>query len=740
MHRILTTLFLIALCLPSALAHAGATKVRPFTEVSDYMEGEFKGMALHSDGYLAAGPETLRHAVPHERIWDAASDGASVYFTTSREAALYRIRPGGEPELIFKTDDPALSAVACDAKGNVVAAGLGRGRLYRIPAPVKALEKAPEPWVTLPEKGANIWDLASLGNGAWAVATGPEGILYRVDRDGDIEAWADTKESNLMSLAVQKDVIYAGTSDNGLLIKVSGADDWVTLYDFNEDEVTAIALHKGRIWVAANTLKQRGRPNAAQQPLDSLFVNQSAPVPSASTPVPDEGDPGEDEGDMDMPVVPGAGQAPPMMQIRRPEWIAGAVYVLESDGRIERVTQAPSQPILTLAAQEDGELWAGLGNPAEVYTFRDAQSWQLVHHGDAANVSAMALSAGNVSFFATSESAAAFDVSGDVDDDAEYLSKPLDAGFPAQWGRMVWNGSGASVRARWGATATPDDGWSGWSSASSGGEIKLDAPLVRYLQFKVTADSESDRFKFPRIYFTPANQRPELDRVWTDGEQALSRGKNQRQRPGGEAYSGNGENGDDAARAVANAFTAPAGMKPVTVRWSGSDPNGDPLVYYVDAWPVDQPEAVVRLTRDPLMGNRYDWSGMNLPDGWYVLQVTASDELNHPAADRLSIRMSAPPVLVDRTPPRIGSLSMEGRTVTGWAEDAVGPMTQLQVSVDGSPWSPMDPVDGVMDSARESFKHPLTDKLEPGVHVVVVRAVDGADNAQTASTTFEVRP
>jgi hypothetical protein len=61
------------------------------------------------------------------------------------------------------------------------------------------------------------------------------------------------------------------------------------------------------------------------------------------------------------------------------------------------------------------------------------------------------------------------------------------------------------------------------------------------------------------------------------------------------------------------------------------------------------------------------------------------------------------------------------------AADAASPLRRAEYSVDAGPWTPVDPVDGVLDSPRERFSFRV-ENLAPGEHVVVMRASDAASN------------
>jgi hypothetical protein len=89
------------------------------------------------------------------------------------------------------------------------------------------------------------------------------------------------------------------------------------------------------------------------------------------------------------------------------------------------------------------------------------------------------------------------------------------------------------------------------------------------------------------------------------------------------------------------------------------------------------------------------------------------------------------PVLVDNTPPVIKTLAMIGHHLHAEVVDGLGPIARLEVAVDGrTEWRPVAPIDGIFDTADETFDTDITPllPLAPGPHVVAVRAYDAAGN------------
>ena len=127
--------------------------------------------------------------------------------------------------------------------------------------------------------------------------------------------------------------------------------------------------------------------------------------------------------------------------------------------------------------------------------------------------------------------------------------------------------------------------------------------------------------------------------------------------------------------------------------------------------------------------------GDALADGKYFFKVTASDrEANPPATAREAELVSAP-VWIDNTPPVI-TVASSRRTGAGvevefTAADSASPLRRCEYSLDAGNWTPVEAADGVIDSLEEKFVLRLT-SVPPGEHVLVLRAVDSANNAGLA--------
>ena len=60
--------------------------------------------------------------------------------------------------------------------------------------------------------------------------------------------------------------LYAGTSDDALLLRIDAARHGEVVYDFEGNELTAIALRDGRLAVAANNFPKQGAERRRTRP------------------------------------------------------------------------------------------------------------------------------------------------------------------------------------------------------------------------------------------------------------------------------------------------------------------------------------------------------------------------------------------------------------------------------------------------------------------------------------------
>jgi hypothetical protein len=167
------------------------------------------------------------------------------------------------------------------------------------------------------------------------------------------------------------------------------------------------------------------------------------------------------------------------------------------------------------------------------------------------------------------------------------------------------------------------------------------------------------------------------------------------------------------------------------------DRNGDTLEYAIYYRSLN--ENTFRLLKDKLRDNFYTIDGATLADGRYVVKIIASDAPDNPQGQALTGERLSEPVDIDNTPPAVRA----GNNAAGPGSpravfevmDATGQVKRADVSINGSPWTPVFPDDGIADSGNERYTVEIP-SLGPGEHTISLRAFDGSGNVGTVSLTL----
>jgi hypothetical protein len=281
---------------------------------------------------------------------------------------------------------------------------------------------------------------------------------------------------------------------------------------------------------------------------------------------------------------------------------------------------------------------------------------------------------------------------------------------------------------RSGNTAKPDAGWSAWKSLqikpaessgreTAGGAGSVASPSARYVQYQATLSSRKGRLRGVTTYYLPQNQRARIT------ELTLADG---------------GTPAASLPSTPAAATPRPAKSPLLKLRWKVENADGDDLIYRLHF--RQQSETVWRplagVIGEPLTKAEYDWNTEGIPDGLYIVHVTASDERAQPSDRALTATFDSVPLLVDNRKPFVRDLTARYPAMQGRAQDDASAITQIEFSVDGGDWQLVSPTDGIADELTEAFTIRLP-KLSRGPHAVVVRATDSADNVGAADLVLE---
>ena len=646
----------------------------------DLSDGKLEGTAVESSGRVVRGVATERLAIDN-----AAT--ARALLVTARGQAYVGVGTSGE---IFRREGDALKPFAQTDALLVTALVEGPpGILYAATSPhgkVLAIDERGqvETLVTLPDT-QHVWALAfDAPRQRLFAATGPNGKLFSIDAAGQAEEYLDTEAEHLMSLAVDaRGYAYVGTTDEGLLLEVRAKGKMQVVYDFEGNEITAIALGPSGLAVCENTF-----PKASKKKNDK----PKSPDKSALSNDNPNGDKTESKPKSRTPPngKPGKGQL----------WHIGR------DGRARHLFESPAEHFTTVAFDGDAIL-VGLGSEGQIYRIRMDGTHALWADVDERQIGAIAIAAGKL-HFATGDGAAYY-YQTEHTRPAHWLSKPLDAQFHARFGQLSFRGQGPlSLSTRSGNTAEPDESWSPWSTPQSRpGPVR--SPAGRFIQLRAALRDDAQLYA-ATVYYLPRNQAPEISAV--------------RAAPGASK-----------SRSPTDHHTTT-----YTIHWNSDAHDGDPLRFRIYYRP-EQETTWRPLLREQVRYTKtsYKWNTDSVPDGYYVLRVVASDEMANPEGQAERTDALSEPILIDNHPPHLTPLRLQRGRVVGEVRDSQGPISFLQYKVDQEPWKPLRPLDDMLDTPRERFALPLPEGLQPGTHVIAIRATDARHNLVSRELTVTIR-
>jgi hypothetical protein len=573
--------------------------------------------------------------------------------------------------------------------------------------------------------------------------------VHRVDKAGKGEIIFKSPETHILSLA--RDAggnVYAGSAPGGVLYRIDPALRVFALYDSPFREVKAIDVAPDGSVYAALVDGSKGAEQAET-------ATPALPVPA--TPAAPEGFSGEGVTVIavapPMPATPATRAAEPA----RSGTAKGAVIRIAPDGEVDTLWSSNEETPHSLLHDEAGVL-VGTGDGGKLFRIRDDRTWAMLGVFAGQQVTAIANGgrAGAYSL-ATSNPGKLYDVAPTLAARGTFTSAAKDTATVSAWGRIAWlsrapAGTEVRLETRSGNTTTPDSTWSAWSApyTKSAGQ-PIESEGARFLQVRVTLVAKGALTPVVdsiEAAYLQRNLRPEVQSVTVH--------------PAGEIYqkplSTGGEIeilGLDAGlppemRPLGAATRRTPSVSPTaygrrlflrgiqTFTWKAEDPNGDTLRYDVHYRALG--EERFRLLRGGLDEAVLAWDTTTVPNGRYVVRVTASDAPGNPESLALAGHKESAPFDVDNTPPTVAlGLVAGARRVRASVADDSSQIRRVEFSVDGGSWREVHPVDGISDSPQETYEITPTPSAEPGPQLVVVRATDLLGNVATARVEVPAR-
>lgn len=550
-----------------------------------------------------------------------------------------------------------------------------------------------------------IFAIALDNSGNIYLGTGPEGKVYQLDPSGKkSELIYDSLDKNILSLAAGKDgFIYAGSDSRGLVYKINPRTKTATvLYDSEQPEITALLFtENGDLHAAATSAKivQAQTKFAAQLPLAGRPESTSV-KPKGTTEV------GLKLKIANTTVITSktpAKRPTPARPPTRPGQ-ASYIYKITKDGFVTDVFSEAA--VFFCLAEKDKKLLVGTGNNAQLFTVEPDSEKQAIIYDDKESSQITAISVRrDVVYLGTANPAKLIKLKSGFTSKGTYTSDLIDAGQPAQWGKLqieadIPQGCTVQVASRSGNVKDVNDPtFSDWTQLIEVTQpVQLRCPLGRFCQYKLVLQSEDDSLSPVIREIAVASSVPNL----APKVQSIS----------------------------VSRVTAPGKQGEFKISYKAKDDNGDKLIYKIDFRKVGRTNWIE--LKDELESGNFEWDGKTVEDGRYEVRVTASDERSNTTTTKLTGTRISEPVVVDNTAPVIKkhSIDKSSKTMTLKLQvsDEFSAIGLLNYTVDSNEkWTGTMPDDLVYDTTVEDFTI-VIDKLKSGEHIIAVRISDSVGN------------
>jgi len=697
---------------------------------TEFLRGEFENLSIDSYGRLTLGPTTTTlHESSAPFLWTviAATDGG-FYAGTGNDGQVYRIDASGKADVFFDAEELEVHALATAPNGALYVGTSPDGKIYRVDGPGKSS-------VFFDPADKYIWSLAVDRTGNVFAATGDKGVIYKISPDGKGAPFYQTKATHAMTLAFDREGrLLAGTESPGRVFQIDAAGKPFVLLDSGYGEIHKLRVHPdGSIFAAA--VRGRAASGSATSMDNDASTTAGDATPTASVSVSTE--------ITAIAIVDSSPATNPTGSARTPVGPgAGAIFRIDTDGASEMVWESREDTPYDIAFDGQRDVLVGTGNKGKIYRLSgDPYRPTLVTRANAEQVTTLATDRNGRMIFATSNPGKIFRLGSDRAERGTYVSDVRDAQTVATWGTVRWSamtpsGTRVDVSTRSGNTKTPDETWSDWSSAySSADGTQISSPRARYLQWRavlVASRGTAPLLTSVTTAYLPRNLRPRVSSITIHPPGTVF----QRQFPVDPEIAGfEGDTPD--RRALARAQGTSSGVSLgrrtyqkglLTFAWRADDDNRDTLSYEVHyrlegdtAW-----KPLKQGVTDPLVV----WDTTSVPNGRYVIRVTASDAPSNSVSTALTGSLESTTFDVDNAPPAIvvGQTRRQGNVtlVAFEVKDADSAVQKAEYSLDGDRWITIYPRDGIADSRIEQFELRLD--ADTGARGVIVRATDALNN------------
>ncbi len=685
MKRLILQVLIIFILINSILFAAG-TYYWTLDNYQTFNKGKLDNMKLSEEGVLSLSLKIKQlSGIDAMFIWDMKEDSnGNIYIATGNEGIVYKMDKKGKTTKFFETDSLAAFRILIDKNDDIYVATLTKGIIYKVDSKGKG-------FIVYTFKEESIWDIEFYHNDI-IIATGPPGILYQLNvATKKIKEIVKTKEMYIISIAVDKEDIYLGTSEKGAIYKLTKDGHLNVIYQVGETEVHSLIINKGLIYAGTSDkdsklvkvdeqqLKQdqQQNPQQSQDQSKSLFTQ--------------------------------------LQDFKKIVPAINTVYEIKENEYINKIIESKDTTFLSLVADHDS-IYIGSGDDGIIYRYLNKkiekiaqlEEQQILCFAQLKNRDII-LGTGNIGHMYLLEPSMA--------NQGEYLSQVFDANGWAFWGKLQWDekvlgSTFVSLQTRTGNVEDIDDTWSDWSVEYNNAQgSKVSSPTARFFQFKINFKTR-DENKTPEIYsvsmpYLIKNKRPEIMFFQLSDEGAntkIEESKDKRFQPKLNFYE-------------------------IMLVWEAKDPDKDDMQYSIYAQQKDLKNWV--LIQDKILDKKLKIDTRTIPDGVYYFKLIADDIPSNGIGQNLTNSMISKPYIIDNTPPEI-TLEYKKRNdntylIQGVVKDNLSNISKISYSIDTKDWVNVFPEDLIFDSDKESFN--FNYQLDTGI--IMISAQDASGNTTT---------
>ncbi len=698
------TILIFLLVLIGRIAFPSGVDLWVTEGLDGFAGGELDGVSVSSDGYLKLATEVndmLLPDLPSISSIQYNREAGVFYVATPQSGIIYQYSPEKESMREFCNTGELQVNDLLLYKGTLYAATSPHGIVFAVDRSGKS-----EVWY---ESGEHfVWKLAVSKSGKIFAGCGQNGNIHIINGKQDGSIFFEGTDGHITALAVAKSGdVYAGSSDRGLVLKIDNNGKAFVLFDSEMDEISSILVDKD----------------------DTLFVSA---ISSSRIKIKNEED--EEEG---LEIAGNDGNGKKKSSYRNE--YRSVVFRIDNDGFVDELGDLGGTIVydmifsdnnIVVATGPDGELFS-LSREGDITLMDSVKSSQITCLVDG----------GDVIYGGCGNVGSIIEITGDYLVEGYYTSEVLDGVNLSLWGVLRWNGNmpektTVDFYSRSGNTEEPDKTWSDWVKLERKKESAVKCRNARFFQWQCRLVSQEGTLS-PLVNKVEVSSRernipPHFE--WIEVEESgvfykiQSPGKDSSESVMKDSRSLLKEKTQSYKHVFTGKKLFRRGMR--TIHWKVTDDNNDGLLYSI-FWKKRDSNQWYVLDRE-FGENYFFWDTMSVPDGDYVVKVTASDLPSNPEVVAAISEMTSYVFTVDNSAPVIvEEKGTNSDKLVVNVSDGAGWIRELRCSFNGGKWQVVLPEDGLADSGSERFIFETE-----GVSSVAIYVVDNSGNS--ASKLFNV--